>query len=85
MVVVFIPDLKEFLPLLHAARAIEGCTVSGPVKGYWQAEAKSQLVFTRKAMGLGPALWNSALTGGFCGRITEFGRDRLVIDSEDAE
>lgn len=82
MIAVYVPDLAEFSPLIRAAQEIEGCTVVPPAKGYWRLESPTRLVFVRKAMGLGPALWNSALTGGFRGRIVEYGRDRLVIDSE---
>jgi hypothetical protein len=40
------------------------------------------LRFSRKAMKLGPAIWNSALSGGFIGRIVDYGRDEIVIESE---
>lgn len=80
-VTVYIPDIAEFVPLLKAAAAA-GCTVRDPVRGYWRIEAEHVLEFSRKKLGLGPALWNSALSGGFQGRITEYGRDIMRIESE---
>ncbi|NDZ18014.1 hypothetical protein C7T35_34230 [Variovorax sp. WS11] len=83
MVTVFVPDIAEFEPLLKAA-AMAGCRVRKPVHGYWRIEAERVLEFSRKELGLGPALWNSALSGGFRGRITEYGRDVMRIESEGA-
>jgi hypothetical protein len=82
-VVVFIPDLPEFLPLVRAAEKVEGCLVQSSHGGYWRVEGNRQLRFSRKAMGLGPAIWNSALSGGFIGRIVEYGRDEMILESED--
>lgn len=79
---VFIPDIPEFLPLVRAAESVEGCTVRGPVDGYWMLEAENVLRFSRRALKLGPAIWNSALSGGFLGRIVEYGRDEIVIESD---
>lgn len=76
---VFVPDLPEFRAVVAAARAMPSCTVREPRHGFWSLESATQLVFERKPMKLGPALWNSLLGGGYCGRILEFGRDRLVI------
>jgi hypothetical protein len=82
-VTVFIPDIAEFLPLVRAAEKVAGCVVSQSATGYWRIEAQGRLRFSRKAMGLGPAIWNSALSGGFIGRIVEYGRDDMVIESEE--
>jgi len=40
------------------------------------------LRFSRKALSVGPAIWNSALSGGFIGRIVEYGDEEMVIESE---
>jgi hypothetical protein len=79
---VFIPDIPEFLPLVRAAEAVGGYTVRAPQHGYWTLEADRVLRFSRKEMKLGPAIWNSALSGGFIGRIVDYGRDEMVIESE---
>lgn len=84
MVTIFVPDIPEFEPLLKGARLNTGCTISEPAAGYWQIDAEHAIEFTRKGLGLGPALWNSALCGGFRGRIVEYGRDVMRIESEDA-
>lgn len=81
-VTLFIPDIPEFLPLVRAAEKVSSCTVQGARGGYWRVEAEREMVFSRKQLGLTPALWNSALSGGFCGRIVEYGRDVLRIESE---
>jgi hypothetical protein len=78
---VFIPDVPEFLPVTRAAGTIPTCTVHPPRNGYWRIEGRSELRFQRKELGLGPALWNSMLSGGFCGHIVEYGRDILRIQS----
>lgn len=81
---IFIPDVPEFLPLVRAAETVEGCKVIAPVGGYWALEAPRALRFSRRTLNLGPAIWNSALSGGFIGRIVEYGRDEMLIESEDA-
>lgn len=80
---IFVPDIPELKPLLEAAQAAEACTIHPPQNGYWRIEAERELRFQRKRLGLGPALWNSALSGGFRGRIVEYGRDIMLIESED--
>lgn len=81
-VVIFVPDIPEFLPLVDGARSVETVRVREPVRGYWRIEADEAIQFGRKALGLGPALWNSALTGGFRGRIAEYGRDVMRIEAD---
>jgi hypothetical protein len=83
MVTIFIPDIPEFQPLLRAAGSSPACQVREPVAGYWRVEAEKVIEFSRKELKLGPALWNSALSGGFQGRIVEYGRDIMRIESED--
>ena len=80
---IFVPDIPEFVPLLEGARKTDGCMVEPAVAGYWSITANHEIRFERRALGLGPALWNSALTGGFRGRIEEYGRDVMRIVSED--
>lgn len=81
-VTIFVADIPEFAPLLQAARAQNGCAVRPPVRGYWRIEAAQAIEFSRKAMGLGAALWNSALSGGFRGRITQYDRNLMRIESQ---
>lgn len=83
-VVVFVPDLPEFASLVSNARATGGCEVGRTGSGYWKIEADHELRFTRKELGLGPALWNSALCGGFRGRIAVYDRNEMLLVEEDA-
>jgi hypothetical protein len=82
-VIVYVPDVPEFLPLVLAAGKVSGCSVEKSTEGYWKLQGARELRFSRKAMGLGPAIWNSALCGGFIGRIVEYGRDEMILASED--
>jgi hypothetical protein len=79
---IFVLDTPEFMPLVKAAEQVPGCKLVGPTDGYWTVEAAGTLRFSRKVLNIGPAIWNSALSGGFLGRITEYGRDEMVIESE---
>ena len=80
---IYVPDIPEFQVLVQAAQKAAGCTVREPSRGYWRLEAERELQFSRKSLGLGPAIWNSALSGGFRGRIVEYGRDIMRIESEE--
>jgi hypothetical protein len=82
-VTLFIPDIPEFAPLVRAAEKVAACDVRPPRGGYWRIEATEEICFSRKELGLTPAIWNSALSGGFCGRIVEYGRDVMRIVRED--
>ena len=83
-VTVFVANFPEFSALVEASRQTVGCTVHEPQAGYWRIEAAEELHFNRKALGLKPALWNSALSGGFLGEILEYGRDDLRIGTRPA-
>lgn len=77
--VLHVVDVPEFAPLVAAARAQAGWTVSGPDNGYWRIASPEALVFERKALDFVPALWNAALTGGFAGEVAQFDKNRLEI------
>ena len=81
-VVIFVPDVAEFAPVRAAARQVANCRVIAQVQGYWRIVAEKELRFNRKAVGLKPALWYSMLSGGYRGRITEYGRDDLRIETD---
>ena len=76
---IFVLDVPEFEPLVNASRGVPGCRVDGPVDGYWHVSSAEPIVFERKPLGLVPALWNAALTGGFDGDVKVFDRNRLEI------
>ena len=81
MVSIYVPDLAEFSSITESARKL-GLRVQGPVKGYWQIDADQEIRFERKALGLRVALWNSALAGGFVGKIAQYDRDTMRIVNE---
>ena len=85
MVSIFLPDIPELAPVRDAAKRADGCEIRGPTAGYWEISAHQEIRFLRKEMGIGPALWNSALSGGFVGRIVEYSADVLRIVDEDHE
>lgn len=84
MVTIFVADIPEFEPLLRAAGQLDACEIRLPQMGYWRIESGQSIEFSRRELGLGPALWNSALSGGFLGRIVEYGRDLMRIENEEA-
>jgi hypothetical protein len=79
---IFIPDLPEFAPLRIGLEAADYCRVQAPQLGYWRVDATREMVLSRRALGLSPALWYSCLSGGFIGRIVEFDRDTLRMIDE---
>lgn len=83
-VTLFVVDLPEFSALVKSVRDAGCCAVSRMECGYWKIESPNELHFSRKELGLGPALWNCALSGGFCGRIAAFDHNeiRLMRDEE---
>jgi hypothetical protein len=78
---IFVVDLPEFSPVVAAAKTA-GCTVSGPFKGYWKLVGEREIRFERKALGLGPALWNTALAGGTRGRLAQFDANTFSLVGE---
>lgn len=81
-VVIYVADLPEFMPVVEGARRLADCTVSRIASGYWKLEAPHEIRFVRKELGMGPALWNSALSGGYRGRIVAFDRNEMRLQSE---
>ncbi len=83
MVTIFVPDVPELSPLVEAARRAIECQIEPPRRGYWRITAPREVRLRRDDLGLTHALWNSALSGGFCGRIVEYTSDALCIASDD--
>mgnify|MGYP001563030745 CR=1 FL=1 len=81
-VVIYVADLPEFAPVVDGARQQASCTISKTANGYWKIESPHQIRFVRKELGMGPALWNSALSGGFRGRIVGFDRNEMCLQAE---
>lgn len=81
-VTLFVADLPEFAPLIDAANRLAGVSVLPPMQGYWRIVAEQRLSFSRQQLKLRHALWNSALAGGFCGRLSAYTGDVMTIESE---
>jgi hypothetical protein len=79
MVVLYVLDVPEFLPIVEAARKIPGCTITSPQKGYWKVASPTEIILNRKAMQMKPAVWYGLFTGGMNGEIAEFGRDEVRV------
>jgi catechol 2,3-dioxygenase-like lactoylglutathione lyase family enzyme len=76
---IFIPALAEFSSVVEAAKRDEACNVSQPSPDYFLIEGKRALEFSRKELGLKPAVWYGLFTGGLRGRIDAFDKDRVRI------
>jgi catechol 2,3-dioxygenase-like lactoylglutathione lyase family enzyme len=76
---IFVPALAEFSSVVDAARDTRGWRVSQPSPGYFLIEADHAIEFCRKDLGLKPAVWYGLFTGGLCGRIETFDKDRVRI------
>ena len=80
MPAIFVLDVPEFAPFVEHARGAGGCRIDGPRLGYWRVASEGKLEFQRKQLGVKPAVWHGALTGGLVGRITHFDNDRLTVE-----
>jgi len=81
MVVLYVLDVPEFLPIVESARNMPECRITRSDKGYYKIEAPSQIVLNRKAMNMKPAVWYGLFTGGLNGEIVEFGREEVRVVS----
>lgn len=79
MVVLYVLDVPEFLPIVEAARGLKACTITKSDKGYYRIAAPTEIVLNRKAMKMKPAVWYGLFTGGINGEIAEFGRDEVRV------
>ena len=76
---IFVPALAEFASVVDTARRHCAYRVSQPSPGYFLIESDKALEFNRKELGLKPAVWYGMFTGGLCGRIDTFDKDRVRI------
>ena len=79
MVVLYVLDVPEFMPIVDAARARNEWTVTKSTKGYYKIELPNEIVLSRKEMKLKPAVWYGIFTGGLNGEIAEFGREEVRV------
>ena len=79
MVVLYVLDVKEFLPIVETAQKLPGVTIAKSGKGYYKVTSPSEIVLNRKAMNMKPAVWYGLFTGGMNGEIAEFGREEVRV------
>ena len=79
MVVLYVLDVPEFLPIVESARQKPDCRITKSGKGYWKVVSPTEIVLNRKAMQMKPAVWYGLFTGGMNGEIAEFGRDEVRV------
>jgi hypothetical protein len=79
MVVLYVLDVPEFLPIVESVRDQNGCRVTKSDKGYYKIESPAEIVLNRKAMQMKPAVWYGIFTGGLNGEIAEFGREQVRV------
>jgi hypothetical protein len=75
----YVLDVPEFASVVALARTRADCRISAPLAGYTLIESSEPLVFTRKELGLKPAVWYGLFTGGLQGRIEQFDRNLVRI------
>jgi catechol 2,3-dioxygenase-like lactoylglutathione lyase family enzyme len=80
---IYVPRLDEFSSLMRDAASRPECRITA-LEGYDLIEATASLEFSRKTLGLKPAVWYGLFTGGVRGRIEAFDRDRVVVAPLDA-
>ena len=74
----YVPRLEEFSSLVREAAARPECRITA-LEGYDLIEADAAIEFSRKSLGLKPAVWYGLFTGGVRGRIEVFDRDRVIV------
>lgn len=79
MVVLYVLDVPEFLPIVDSTRKRGDCRITRSDKGYYRIEAPSEIVLNRKEMQMKPAVWYGLFTGGMNGEIAEFGREEVRV------
>jgi hypothetical protein len=79
MVILYVLDVPEFLPIVEAARKLPDCHIIKSTKGYWKVVSPTEIVLSRKDMQMKPAVWYGLFTGGMNGEIAEFGRDEVRV------
>ena len=75
----YVIDVDEFRCIAEVAAKNPDYQVTNAGKGYIRIDAPSQLTFSRRELGLKPALWYGMFTGGMDGQIVEFGRETVTL------
>ncbi len=76
---VYVPELEEFAGLIENAKGRTDCSITDLDSGYKVIEGAAPLKFSRREIGVRPAIWYSLFSGGVDGRIVDFGWDEVTI------
>lgn len=79
MVVLYVLDVPEFLPIVDACSELGHCRISRSDQGYYRIQASGEITLNRRAMQLKPAIWYGLFTGGMNGEIAEFDRETVRV------
>ena len=79
MIRVHVLDVPEFRAMVETQRGNPDAAISGPENGYWTISAPTELLFSRRAMKMKPAVWYGMFTGGLNGEIAHWGREEVRV------
>jgi hypothetical protein len=76
---IYVPNLVEFVGLIENARRRDDCKVRELGAAYMLIEGKAPLRFSRREVGVRPAIWYSMFSGGLDGQLVDFGWNEVTI------
>ncbi len=76
---IYVPNLVEFVGLIEDARRRDDCEVRELGAAYTLIEGEAPLRFSRREVGVRPAIWYSMFSGGLDGRLVDFGWNEVTI------
>ena len=75
----YVLNVPEFEVFIKYARNTPGCEIRPAGPDYFCIESDAPITFRRREIGVGPAVWYGAFTGGIEGRLVDFGRDEVTL------
>jgi hypothetical protein len=75
----YVLKVPEFQGLIESARNKPDCTIRSVGQSYLCIESDRPIKFLRREVGVGPAVWYGAFTGGMEGSLVDFGRDEVTL------
>lgn len=79
MVSIYVLDVPEFAALVVDAKRRNDCRVARARDHYYRIDSDGPIEFSRRTLGLKPAVWYGLFTGGLDGVIERFDRDVVRI------
>jgi hypothetical protein len=75
----YVLNVPEFEGLIESARNKPNCMIRSVGQSYRCIESDRPIKFVRREVGVGPAVWYGAFTGGIDGRLVDFGREEVTL------